>query len=184
MLDRLASALEHNDEQPNIALAPAIQSDAVKVLYEIGALKPALIAPYADVFLDLLSSSQNQLVWGGMTALGCIAGEQPDVIWSRIRSVMDATVNGSVITQDWGVRVLASVGARTAARRGKLLPFFVAFLDLCPHKDMPKHAERALPALDATGKAAVLRVLKRRTPGLTRAQTRRLQRVVRGLEGL
>lgn len=154
----------------------------MKVLDEIGALKPALIAPHADAFLDLLTSRQNRLVWGGMTALGCIAKKQADTIWPRIRIVMDATANGSVITQDWGVRVLAAVAASGPARRRGILPFLIDFLGTCPHKDMPKHAESALLAIDAASRAQVLAVLERRAAGLTPAQTKRLNRVVRAIE--
>src|SRR5215211_7819929 len=101
VLNRLASALERNDEVPNQLLAKeiaeaedtaavqelinhltdpskAIQSDCIKVLYEIGALKPELLANgvAVEAFIRLLSSRNNRLVWGGMTALGAIADRQ------------------------------------------------------------------------------------------------------------
>ena len=36
--------------------------DCMKVLYKLGTRKPELIAPYTDVFIDLLASKNNRLV--------------------------------------------------------------------------------------------------------------------------
>jgi HEAT repeat protein len=57
----LVELLEHRDRN--------IQSDAIKTLYEIGFRNPELIAPHWDVFIRLLSSRNNRLVWGAMAAL-------------------------------------------------------------------------------------------------------------------
>ena len=50
-----------------------IASDCIKTLYEVGYLKPELIAPYVGDFLKLIKSRENRLVWGGMLALSTIA---------------------------------------------------------------------------------------------------------------
>ncbi|MCI0618234.1 hypothetical protein L0244_35095, partial [bacterium] len=50
-----------------------VQSDCLKVLYEIGFLNPNLIAEYAGDFLKLLKSKNNRMVWGSMIALSTIA---------------------------------------------------------------------------------------------------------------
>ena len=96
MIEKLAFSLGRNDELPNIELAQQlckennaegikeiveglknkdkrIANDCIKVLYEIGDKNPALIAEYADVFINLLNSRSNRLVWGSMTALASIA---------------------------------------------------------------------------------------------------------------
>jgi hypothetical protein len=51
-----------------------VQSDCLKVLYEIGYLAPDLIAGCADDFLKLLHSKNNRLVWGAMIGLAAVAG--------------------------------------------------------------------------------------------------------------
>ena len=79
MIEKLAFSLGRNDELPNIELAQQlckennaegikeivdglkikdkrIANDCIKVLYEIGEKNPALIAEYADVFINLLNS--------------------------------------------------------------------------------------------------------------------------------
>ena len=128
VIDRLACSLGRNDEVPNQELAAeiarrgdkqaikelidnlrnkdkAIQNDCIKVLYEVGERKPELVAPYVNEFLDHLASKNNRMIWGAMTALGTIATLKADAIWARVGEVIRATEAGSVITQDWGIRV-------------------------------------------------------------------------------
>src|SRR5437588_6134123 len=85
VLSKLASSQKRNDEAPNQELAAqiikdndqmavkelvenltnkdkTIQSDCIKVLYELGERgKPELIVPYTDTFVELLSSNNNRL---------------------------------------------------------------------------------------------------------------------------
>ena len=65
-----------------------IQSDCIKTLYETGYLKPTLIAGYYSEFLELLSSKNNRLVWGGMIALSTIAEIKPDEIFKSLDLIM------------------------------------------------------------------------------------------------
>jgi hypothetical protein len=85
VVNRLASQLGQNDEVPNIELAhelaneknhaaiedvienlankdKKIQSDCIKVTYEIGEINPELIREYALTFIMLLKSDNNRLV--------------------------------------------------------------------------------------------------------------------------
>ena len=135
ILNKLASVLERSDEVPNQLLAKEIatsgdktavqelvdnlanknkdiQSDCIKVLYEIGAIKPELIAGYVNPFVKLLTSRNNRLVWGAMTALGAIATVDTAAITKHVDKIIQATDKGSVITQDWGIRVLATLSTK------------------------------------------------------------------------
>ena len=92
VINQLASSLNRIDEKPNEELAKqiagsndkkavkelvdnlnnsnkAIQNACIKVLYEIGASKPALLAEYAKELVALLDNTNNRLQWGAMTAL-------------------------------------------------------------------------------------------------------------------
>ena len=82
-----------------------IQSDCIKVLYEIGALEPKLIAGYAEEFVKLLKSKDNRLVWGAMTALAEVAKADADVVFKNLDVIKKAKETGSVITIDNGDRV-------------------------------------------------------------------------------
>ena len=157
-LDRIAYFQNRRDEAPNQALAreladqkdkrgireiaknlwndnPDIQSDCLKVLYEVGGLNPSLIAGYADDFLKLLRGKNNRLVWGAMTALAAIAdlkGAELFEHWGDIRQAMET---GSVITVDNGVSTLARVAATDEDRRRTIFPYLLQHLVSCRPKD-------------------------------------------------
>jgi hypothetical protein len=93
VIDSLASSLGEKGSAANIVLAKRIadsedsravaelvqllnskekriQSDCIKTLYETGYLKPELIAEYCSDFMNLLSSRNNRMVWGGYGRFG------------------------------------------------------------------------------------------------------------------
>ena len=97
VLKRIAFFQNRRDEVPNLELAKDlaergdresigeivhnlhhenanVRSDCLKVLYEIGYLRPELIADYVGEFLALVGDKHNRMVWGGMIALSTIAG--------------------------------------------------------------------------------------------------------------
>lgn len=113
MIEKLAYSLGRNDEEPNIELVlelietknnngikeivdginnpiKQIANDCIKVLYEIGEREPKLIAEYVKVFIRLLKSRNNRLVWGAMTALTKIAPITPREIFDNLEIVIKA----------------------------------------------------------------------------------------------
>ena len=94
-----------------------VSSDCMKVLYETGYIAPDLIAPYAADFLKLLTSKQNRLVWGAMIALSTIAPLAAAELFEKRELICKTISQGSVITQDGGIKTLAHSG-----RRGSILP--------------------------------------------------------------
>jgi hypothetical protein len=158
-----------------------VQSDCLKVLYEIGYLDPSLIADYAGDFLKLLHSKNNRLVWGGMIGLASVADLRPDIVWPQIDEVLHAVETGSVITVVWGVKALAKVSATGAERRARIFPFLLGLLKTCIPRDVPTHADSMLCAVDEQVKASFLSVLEARRPGLTKAQLARLKKVLKAV---
>src|SRR5512139_1924400 len=106
-----------------------VQSDCLKVLYEIGYLQPELIAPYTDDFLKLLHSRNNRLVWGAMIALTTVADLKADAIYRHVADIKHITDRGSVITRDNGVQVLALVASRNAAYSKDIFPYLLHHLE-------------------------------------------------------
>jgi len=201
VLDHLASALRRGDDLPNQELAkkladdqdhagvrvlvdhlasedPAIQSDCIKTLYEIGYLDPALIDGYWEAFLALLESKNNRMVWGGMTALATIASLRADDLFPRVKRIQDAVDWGSVITQDGGIKVLAAIAAQRADARQALLPTLLDFLQSCRPKDLPRQAEAVEPAVDDDHRQQFLGLLNSRLPELKESQFKRLKKVM------
>lgn len=204
VLGRLASALGRNDEVPNQELAAeiaqygdagavaelaaqlgckdrAIESDSIKVLYEVGERRPDLIAPHVDAFIDQLSSKNNRMVWGAMTALGMIAGQTAARIWPRVGEVIRTNDAGSVITQDWGIRVLSDVSGAQPEYEARLFPYLLRFLETTIPRDVPKHAASIMATVNSGNQAAFLEVLDRRAPELKPSQMTRVRKIYKTL---
>lgn len=204
MIERLAVNLGRNDEEPNIELADelvknkdaegikeivgglrqkkAIANDSIKVLYEIGERNPKLIRDYANDFLNLLTSSNNRLVWGGMTALNTIAEEVPSAIFPQIDKVISAYKRGSVITVDNSMSVFAKVCKADKRYEAAIFPMLLEHLRTCRAKEIPQHAERISICINADNKTEFLKVLEERKDELSAAQLKRVEKLIRDLE--
>ncbi len=206
VLGRLASSLGRRDDVPNQELARElaetedqagirevvdglrsgdrnIQSDCIKVLYEIGYIAPELIAEYADVFLSLLRSRNNRLVWGGMIALSTIAELRAEKLYAHRSEIIQAIEKGSVITVDRGIETLAKVASVREEYRRELFPYLLEHLAKCRPKDVPQRAEKVLVAVDGENKGVFIEVVKKRMGDMRPSQERRLRRVLREAEG-
>ena len=202
VLNRIAFFQNRRDEVPNQELAGAlarkkdrkgireiaenlwhdnaqVQSDCLKVLYEIGYLDPVLIADRARDFIELLASKNNRLVWGSMIALSTVAEITAAELFERRREIQQAMERGSVITADNGVKTLALIAASAAARRKILFPYLLRHLETCRPKDVPQHAEKTLVAVAADNAARFIQVLEKRIPELSPAQAGRVRRAIK-----
>ena len=216
ILNRLAHFQNRRDEEPNLILArelaaardtagiyelaenlenanAEVQSDCIKVLYEIGALEPGLIAGYAGDFLKLLGSKNNRLVWGGMTALSAalapntvagVAEVSAAELFQSWLTLRDAVETGSVITADQGILALARLAASDAARRKAIFPYLLKHLATCRPKDVPQRAEKIAAAMDAGNRAAFVAALEKRLPELSAAQVARVKKVIKRTAGV
>ena len=183
VLGKLASALGRNDEQPNVELAEAlaakpdaaaiaelagalatgttaVSNDAIKVLYELGALKPELVAPHAPAFLKLLSGKNNRNVWGALQAIETITSLQPAAVLAQLPAILVAADKGSVIAKDKAVAILVKLAA--AGHGAKALPVLLERLEDAAPNQFPMYAEQALPVIDAAHRAAFVRLLEAR----------------------
>jgi hypothetical protein len=204
VLDKIAFFQNRRDEVPNKELAKelaetenragikgivenlqhknkSVQSDCLAVLYQIGYIKPELIAEYAPVFLELLKSKTNRMVWGTMIALTTIADKKPDEIYAKLADVTAAIDKGTVITVVWGIKALAKVAAAKEAYKQKIFPYLIAQLEKCIPRDVPMHAESITPVVDAENKQKFLNLLEKRKPELTKTQLARLRKATKNL---
>ncbi|KPB04516.1 hypothetical protein [Bacillus sp. CHD6a] len=205
VLHLLASQQDRNDEEPNIELAhmlaneenlegieeivvnlsnkdKKISHDCIKVAYEIGQVKPALISKYAPIFLELLTSRHNRLVWGAMSALTTIAEVASDTIMENHKSVIRAMKNGSVITVDKGVLTLAKLAKVNKENCNVIFPFLLQHLENCRPKEIPQHAESTLIAVDDNNKEEFVAVLQKREKYLTAPQLKRVKKIYKTVE--
>ncbi len=202
VLDKLATTLGQKDEAPNLALAREIattadkkavatlvenlsnknkniQSDCIKVLYEIGVVAPGLIADYSDNFLVLLNHKNNRLQWGAMTALHAIASVKPDKIYNNLPMILDAADKGSVITKDNAVNILITLAANPKYAEDAFA-LLLEQLQISPPNQLPMYAERALPIIDDKNKNAFAKVLSTRLPDIEKESKRkRVEKVMK-----
>jgi hypothetical protein len=202
VLNKIACLQNRRDEEPNRELARElaetenregiaeiaanlwnkdldIQSDCVKVLYEVGYLKPELIADYVGDFLKLLRSRQNRLVWGGMLALSTIAHSQAGELYSHRQEILKAMREGSVITIDNAVKTLAVVATQKDDYNLEIFPELLKHLQTCRPKDVAQHCESILVAVNAENKAVFIQTLEKRVEDLSTSQTARVRKVIR-----
>ena len=205
VLNKIAFFQDRRDEAPNQELArqladkqdrdgireiaenlwnknPNVQSDCLKVVYEIGYLNPELIAPYVGDLLMLLKRPNNRLVWGSMIALSTIAEIQAGEIYEHFDDIKQAMEKGSVTTVDNGVKTLAIVASRSDKHKKKIFPYLLNHLETCRPKDVPQHAEKIVVAVNARNKDEFVGVLEKRMTDMTSSQATRLKRVIRETE--
>lgn len=207
VLDRLASSLGRRDEAPNVALArdlatakdgkaivvlagailsakTPVRHDAVKTLYEIGAIDPSLIAPHADAFLAALKGKDNRMIWGALTALDALAAIRPEFIAANLPAILDAADRSSVIAKDKAVSMLATLASQ-------LPPFevawrrLIAILHSSADNQTPMYAEAALRAAPVNNPGELAAVVRERAESIAQpAKKARLEKVLRQLARL
>ena len=202
LLKRLAYLQTRRDRTPNLDLARDLAArndkagireiaenmwndnknihwDCIHVMYEIGGIDPNLIAPYAGDFIKLLKSKHNDMVWGAMTALAEVAKVKPEIIFQHLEEIKKAKENGSVITVDNSISVLAHTAAANEEYNQIIFPYLLKHLSTCRPKEVPQHAERVLPAVNASNADEFIRTLERRNDDLSGASFTRLARIIR-----
>lgn len=205
VLDKLAGALDRRDEQPNVDLAEAIvvandsaaikelaeavrsgparqASDALKVLYEVGARRPDLIGGQCPVFLEALKSKNNRQVWGAMTALDAVAEQKADLLVRELPAIIAAADRGSVIAKDHCNSILIKLAR--AGYGDKAVPLLVARLKDAAPNQLPTYAEDMASVITPAAKPGFLAVLKARLADIgTDSKRKRVEKLLKKLNG-
>lgn len=158
-----------------------IQSDCIKVLYEIGEQKPDLIAQYDKEFLELLHHKNNRLVWGAMTALDCIASINPKGIYKHLSTILSISDKGSVITKDHGIGILTKL-SKEKSYADTTLVLLMDVMKTAATNQLPKYAEDAIPIITDKYKKDFIKVLSSRLDDFDKETKKaRLQKVIKKL---
>ncbi len=206
VIDLLATSLNRSDDKPNQDLADEIikskrtdwvkelienlnskdkniQSDCIKVLYEIGERGAAsMIALYFETFGNLLESKNNRLIWGAMYALDSIASVNPAEIFSILPAICKAIDHGSVITIDGGVSILAKLAAKSEYSE-TAFPLLFEQLKRCPAKQLPMYSEKSVKAINSGNKNQFISLLRDRYSEMEKdTQKKRLEKVLKSLK--
>jgi HEAT repeat protein len=202
IIPKLATSLNRRDEVPNQELAAeiiksndkaavaelvenlanrnkGIRYDCIKVLYEVGYVEPDLIAPFLASFVDLLTSKDNRLQWGAMSALACIASVRKAEAFAALRRIVAAADAGSVITRDNCVRVLITLCSDDDYVAG-VFPELIKQLAVCPTNQLPMYAEFAVPIITPKTRDAFVRILASRLDEIEKEPKRkRVEKVIK-----
>lgn len=205
VLDKLSGALDRRDEQPNVDLAEAIvaaddkaaivelaqavrsgptrqANDAIKVLYEVGARRPELIAAQCPVFLEALKSSNNRKVWGALSALDTVAERRADQLAAELPAIIAAADKGSVIAKDKCNAILVKLARAGYAE--KAVPILIERLRTAAPNQFPTYAEETASVLTPEQRPGFLAVLKDRVGSIMQRSKRdRVEKLMRKLNG-
>ncbi|MCL1810710.1 MAG: hypothetical protein FWG41_00590 [Methanomassiliicoccaceae archaeon] len=204
MIELLACSLGRNDEAPNIELAErlcssmdkegvreiaeglgskdrAVADDCIKVLYEVGQREPELIADHTEDLIASLSSKNNRIVWGCMTALAYVTPVRPETVFGRLPEIVAAYRKGSVITIDNSISVFAHLCNADDDYRATVFPILLDHLANCRAKEIPQHAERIAVCIDPKSKEAFVKALDAREGELSEAGKSRIAKLKKRL---
>ena len=152
-VDELVENLSNKDKN--------IQSDCIKTLYELGYIKPELIADYCTEFIKLLSSKNNRLVWGGMIALATIADLRHKEIFAALKEIVEVINKGSVITIDNGVEILTKLNKHDRYFN-TTDPLLIDQLWKCPIKQFPMYIEESIKSINKKNKEIYATIIEKR----------------------
>lgn len=205
VLDRLSGALDRRDEGPNVELAEAIAAagdsaavaelagavrsgparqanDALKVLYEIGARRPALIGGQCQIFLDALKSGNNRTVWGAMTALDAVAEQRADALVAELPAIIAAADRGSVIAKDHCNSILIKLAR--AGYGDRVVPILLERLQHAAPNQFPSYAEAMAPVIPPVDRPGFVALLTGRLGKIVQdSKRKRVEKLLRKLNG-
>jgi hypothetical protein len=202
VINKLASSLNRRDEVPNQELAKQLadksdkkaikelidnlnnkskdlQHDCIKVLYEIGEIKPKLISGYVKEFIALLDNKNNRLQWGAMTAINTIALENPELIYNTLTKIIPTAERGSVITRDYAVNILIKLCSIKQYSKNAFSLLNEQILR-SPVNQLPMYAEKAMTIINDNNKNLFIKTLTIRLDDIEKESKRkRIEKVIK-----
>ncbi len=203
----LASQLGHRGDEANVVLAKKIadtddvkaieelfqlladkdknvQSDAIKVIYEVAVLNPSLVAPHFEPLVKLLNSKNARLLWGAMTAIDAITETIPATVYSHLPEILKAADKGSVIARDHVVGTLVKLASvKDYVTESKTL--LLEQLHAAPTNQLPMYAEMIVDVANAMSKQSFVNALNKRLPDIDKeSKAKRVEKVIKKLQAI
>jgi hypothetical protein len=197
----LATNLDRRDEAPNVALAEELarrkdkgaiaelvellkigkipeKQDAIKVLYEVGAIAPELLGPHIEALVGSLEDSANRVVWGALTGLSEAAKIEPKTVAMHIDAILTAADNGSVIAKDRAIYTLIALKTHPATAT-LAMKHLLQRLEVAGGNQLPMYAERIHAVLEPGEEKAFRKILSERLEEhFPAAKRKRLEKVM------
>ncbi len=158
-----------------------IQSDCIKVLYEIALLKPQLVANYIKEFISLLDNKNNRMVWGALTAIDDFTLQKPKEVYAALPKIIEAADKGSVISRDHCVGILIKLSSVKQYAKNAF-SLLLEQLKTCPTNQLPMYTENAMPVINKANKMNFINILQSRMKELEKeTQKKRMEKVIKKL---
>lgn len=158
----------------------SVSSDCLAVLYTIGYSKPELIQEYTSIFLKLLESKINRMVWGSMIALSTVARLKASEIFNRIDFILETMKNGTLITEIWGIVTLVNLSLSNKTYKNKLLPVLFEYMENCRPVDFAKRVETILPVIEGLEEKEIIdNIIKAKKNELSNSQIKKLMAILK-----
>lgn len=156
-----------------------IQSNCLKVLYEIGYTKPELIARYVSDFITFLSGKNNRMIWGSMIALATITELKPNEIWNSINVIIETMKKGTLITEVWGIKVLVKLSPLHDDYYNKLTPILLDYIKTCRPIDFATRLDLILPVLKPGELNTALEIIEGKKSELKPGQLKKVNAIIK-----
>ena len=199
-IKRIAFYLDRRDEVPNQELAgeladnedcagieeiasylqdknTSIQSDCIKVLYEIGYLRPDLIDSFVDTFIGLLESKRNRMVWGAMIALSTIAELRAAEIWKHKKLLLATIKAGTVITEVSGIKTLANLIKGNQELYAEIFPILLEYLADCRPVDFATRLDTIMAIVNPADYGKITAINQKKMAELKQSQLKKVIRI-------
>jgi hypothetical protein len=157
-----------------------LQGDCIKTLYEVGEREPKLIGKYTDEFALLLTSKNQRLVWGAVTALDACADANPEGVHAHLDAIVKVANGESVIARDHAVKILVKLIAGKHAE--ECLPILLQIVKSAPVNQLPTYGEEAERVLKEESRTKLSKILRARLGELEGAKLKRTEKTIKKLE--
>jgi len=157
-----------------------LQGDCIKTLYEAGDREPKLIGKYTDEFASLLTSKNQRLVWGAVTALDACTSANPEGVYAHLDAIIKAANGESVIARDHAVKILVKLLSGKHAE--ECLPILFKIIKAAPINQFPTYGEEAERALKGDDRKKLAKILRARLDEAEGAKLKRTEKTIKKLE--
>lgn len=165
-LQHYARALEH--ENPHTA------SQAARVVEEVVALKPELVAPHIERLVRLLTSENPRVVQACATSLPLLTRVAPAKVARHLERLRGGYDGATDVAKDGMVRIFVALCIASVAYQKRVIDVLEGALAQTDPKTLQRWTELVLPALKGEPHAQARAVVEQRLPEIPRPQAEKI----------
>ena len=154
----------------------AVSAPANRIVEELIAHKPELLAPHIETLVGLLASPRSRAVHIAAQALPVLARVAPAKVAKHLKTMQAAFPAASELAKDGLVRTFVALCVASVTYQKRLIENFELALRTADAKQLPGWVEHILPALKGEPYAQARSVVEQRLndPALDRAVAQRV----------